>query len=142
MSIFSKIKRFLNNITGISTPIFGLAWARDNKFSKQKIETVANSYLDIIDGRRRGHSGLLGLIEAGSATLENSNQLIKVREIIRLHGKPDPIQSVVYRYLKNDEDILKFLRFEANKAPQRNVYQNEHSLEILINQFYSNESSD
>ena len=100
------------------------------------INRIAQRYVDILDWKIRGHSGVIGLIESGADHLTKNKHLLKVCEIIVQHGKPNPLTNWVLKYIKEDE-VLKFVKWQAiNKIPST-YYFNEDSFKKLIEKYKS-----
>jgi len=110
-------------------------WIKTKKNNSEQIENIHKKYLDIVEGRIRGHSGVSGLIEAGAAQLSKNRQLIELCDKIVLDGKPNPLDFWILKYLKKKE-CLKFIKWQArNNIGYAPYYFNENRFKTLIERY-------
>lgn len=103
----------------------------------EKLERIAQKYVDILDGKTRGHSGIPGLIECGAAELKNNKQLLKLVNLIKEHGKPNPLANWLLNHIE-EKDALKFIKWQAQKDIKYSPYYfNENNFIKLVNMYKS-----
>lgn len=121
--ILSTIASLLTNIV-----------IRKRNKKEEQINRIAQRYVDVLDEKIYGHSGILGLIESGAAQLSKNNHLLKVCEIIVQHGKPHPLKKWESNSIDKKE-LLKFIKWQANNQKNFSDYFNEKSFAKLFQRY-------
>jgi len=106
--------------------------SRDKKH--KQIKRVAQRYLDILDNKIPGYTGIPGLIQSGATQLSKNKDLIKVCEIIRQHGKPSPLPDYIRKHL-SEKELLKFVKWYANRFGHDRRYSNEQEFVALVQRY-------
>jgi len=136
-----KNKDWLFSGTGIIIFVYFikfLYWLLSRNKSDEYIQNIARRYLEIIEGKISGHSGITGLIESGATGLTKNEQLLKVCDIIVQNGKPNPLDSWLLKHLDKKE-ALKFLKWQyKNKIGYAPYYFNENTFIKLVKMYKSN----
>lgn len=101
----------------------------------KNIERIAKEYVDVLNHKNRGHSGIPGLIELGAAKLERNKDVIKLCEKIEKFGKPNPLNQWILKHI-DKKQILKFIKWQYdNKIGYSPSYFNENNFIALVKRF-------
>lgn len=105
-----------------------------NKRNEQ-IKQISERYIDILDGKNRGHSGVPGLIESGAAKLAKNKYILDVCAKIEESGKPNPLNIWILKYIDKKE-ILKFVKWQSEKKISYSPhYFNENNFARLVEKY-------
>jgi hypothetical protein len=100
-----------------------------------KIRRITESYVDILDNKRSGHSGIPGLIQLGAAKLRKNKDVLELCAKIEEHGKPNPLDKWILKHIKKD-DILKFIKWQSdNEIGYSPYYFNENNFILLVERY-------
>ena len=125
-------------IIGSIVQVIIYCFFRNSKIDKQ-IDRIVERYIDIIDGKISGHSGIPGLIECGAAELKRNNHLLKVGNAIKERGKPNPLEHWISSHIPKKE-YLTFIKWQANNNIRYSPhYNNENTFKNLV-ALYNNKS--
>lgn len=125
-------------LSTISSLIINLIIMNRNK-KEEQIYRIAQRYVDVLDGKIQGRSGIVGLIESGAVHLSKNKQLIKVCEIITQHGKQNPLNGWILNYIDRNE-LLQFTKWQANKRINFSDYSNEKTFAELFKRYKEGKS--
>ena len=107
-------------------------YVKNNKI-KSRINRIADKYVDILDNKIRGHSGIVGLIECGAANLSKNKHLLKVCDLIIEQGKPNPLNWLLEQL--DEKEALNFIKWQANNEISRTYYFNKNNFKKLIERY-------
>lgn len=134
-----KNKEWVFSGIGVALILLGVEFLRSGTYKKKKIneqiENIAKRYVDILDGKNKGHSGLIGLIESGAAKLKKNKLIFDLCEKIEEYGKPNPLKVWVLDHIE-ENDILNFIKWQSeNKIGYSPHYFNENNFIKLVERY-------
>ncbi len=134
----------LNNkewiFSGIGILVIGIvikffSWVLSNKKKRQEqINEIVERYISILDGKISGHTGILGLIEAGAAQLKRNKDLLVVIDKIASYGKPYPLHNWFYKYIEKSR-VLNFIKWQTQNKINHPDYFYEGNFAKLIERY-------
>lgn len=109
-------------------------WLKNRNKNKEQINNIVRKYMDIIEHRIPGHSGIRGLIEAGAGQLSRNKDLIIVCEKISLYGKPNPLNYWLTNNIR-EKEFLKFIKWQAQNKVIISDYNNEQNFQRVLERY-------